>query len=92
MKKTLLAVAAALVLAAAVMVPLNVPARPAGAPSPAAQRGERYPEIRAAIRHLEQARDALQNAAHDFKGHRVKALEHTNHALEECQKALEAGE
>jgi len=84
MKKTLLAVAAALALAAAVMLPLNVPARPAGSPSPAAQKGERHPEIRAAIRHLEQARDNLQKGAHDFGGHRVKALEHTNQALEEC--------
>lgn len=89
MKKTLLAVAATLALAAAVILPLNVPARPTGAPSPAAQREERHPEIRAAIRHLEQARDNLQRAAHDFGGHRVKALEHTNQALEECQKALE---
>lgn len=95
MKKTLLAVAATLALAAAVMLPLNVPARPAGAPSPAAQereRGERHPEIRAAIRHLEQAKEALENAKHDFKGHRARALEHTNQALEECHKALEAGE
>ncbi len=92
MKKTLLAVAVALALAFTVILPMNTPARATGAPSPAAQGGERHPEIRAAIRHLEQARDNLQRAAHDFHGHRAKALEHTNHAIEECQKALEAGE
>ena len=91
MRKTLLAIGATLALAAAVILPLNVPARPAGAPSPAAQRGEeRHPEIRAAMRHLEQAKEALEKSQHDFKGHRVKALEHTNQALEECRKALEA--
>jgi hypothetical protein len=67
-------------------------AAPAAAPAPVAapvpQRSERHPEIRAAIRNLEEARGNLQAAAHDFGGHRVKALEHTNKAIEECREAL----
>jgi hypothetical protein len=67
-------------------------AAPAAAPAPVAapvpQRPERHPEIRAAIRNLEEARGHLQAAAHDFGGHRVKALEHTNKAIEECREAL----
>jgi hypothetical protein len=85
MKKTLLALATVVVLAAAMLFTLNMPAR-AGAPP------EKHPEIRAAIKHLEMAKDNLQKAAHDFGGHRVKALEHTNQALEECHKALESDE
>ncbi len=67
-------------------------AAPAAAPvvvaAPAPQRQERHPEIHAAIRNLEEARSHLEAAAHDFGGHRVKAIEHTNKALEECREAL----
>jgi hypothetical protein len=49
---------------------------------------ERHPEIQAAIRHLREAKMNLEHAAHDFGGHRVKALEHVNQALEECNDAL----
>jgi hypothetical protein len=69
-----------------------VAAGPAAAPQPAAQAMKGmggHPEIHAAIRHLEQAKAALEKAAHDFGGHRVKALEAVNHALEECHAALE---
>ena len=55
-------------------------------PSPAA---ERHPQIRAAIRALEAAKDHLQHAAHDFGGHRVEAIEAIDNAhrqLEECLK------
>ena len=47
-----------------------------------------HPRIRAARRHLEEARMELQNAAHDYRGHRARALEHVNHAIEECDKAM----
>ena len=50
---------------------------------------EQHPEIRDAIRALENARNHLQKAAHDFGGHRAKALEHVNQALEECRQALQ---
>jgi len=83
MKKTLLAFVAGLALALAIVLPMKMSA--GGPPA-------KHPEIEAAIRHLEQARDNLQKAAHEFGGHRVKALEHTNQALDECHKALEAAE
>jgi hypothetical protein len=49
---------------------------------------EKHPEIEAAIHHLRQAKQNLEHAAHDFGGHRAKALEHVNRALEECNQAL----
>lgn len=53
--------------------------------SPAA--GERHPQIRAAMRSLENAKDHLQHAAHDFGGHRVeaiRAIDEAHHQLELC--------
>jgi F0F1-type ATP synthase membrane subunit b/b' len=74
---------------------LNTP--PSAAPSfsfenaayvaPAAE--ERHPNIRAAIDALEHAKTDLQNAAHDYHGHRVEALEAVNHALEQLRLALD---
>lgn len=52
------------------------------------EKMERHPEIHAAIRHLREAKMNLEKANHDFGGHRVKALEHVNEALEECERAL----
>lgn len=53
--------------------------------SPAA--GERHPQIRAAMRALENAKSHLEHAAHDFGGHRVeaiKAVDEAHHQLELC--------
>ena len=52
------------------------------------EKMERHPEIVAAIEHLREAKRNLESARHDFGGHRVKALEHVNEALEECNQAL----
>ena len=49
---------------------------------------ERHPLIRKALIALQAARGELQHAAHDFKGHRVEALEATNNAIEQLQRAL----
>jgi hypothetical protein len=59
------------------------------APSPAPQY--HHPRIEAAIRHLEEAKHALEATPAEFHGHRLKAIEHVNRALEECHKALETG-
>jgi len=48
-----------------------------------------HPRIRAAQEHLEAARHELADAAHDYKGHRAKAIEHVDKALEECHRAME---
>jgi hypothetical protein len=51
-------------------------------------RGEAHPLIRRAVTALQGAKTALQNAAHDYCGHRVEALEATNAALTQLQQAL----
>ena len=58
---------------------------------PAASKagGEVHPLIRRAVAALEGARTDLQNAAHDYCGHRVEALEATNTALNQLQQALQ---
>lgn len=74
--------------------PASTPTSPATTPPTQEHHhrhhGERHPEISRAIRHLKEARYNLQRGAHDFAGHRVKALELTNQALQECQQALKA--
>ncbi len=49
---------------------------------------ERHPLIRRAQSALQSARTDLQNAAHDYCGHRVAALEATNTALSQLHQAL----
>jgi flagellin-specific chaperone FliS len=49
---------------------------------------EQHPAIEAAVKHLREAKNALEHANHDFGGHRVKAIEHVNQALAECEQAL----
>ncbi|HLJ55868.1 MAG TPA: hypothetical protein VKT77_12590 [Chthonomonadaceae bacterium] len=56
---------------------------------PMAQR-ERHPEMRAALQALRNAKGRLESAAHDYEGHRVKALEHTNAAIREVELALKS--
>jgi hypothetical protein len=48
----------------------------------------KHPEMAAAIQHLREAKSNLEHAAHDFGGHRAKALEHVNQALAECNEAM----
>lgn len=48
---------------------------------------EEHPQIRAAMRALENAKDHLEHAAHDFGGHRVeaiRAIDEAHHQLEIC--------
>jgi len=54
------------------------------------RRGERHPEIRRALRNLQQAKENLQRAAHDFSGHREQALDLVQRAIDQCQQALQA--
>ncbi|HEX5179993.1 MAG TPA: hypothetical protein VFW04_11735 [Gemmatimonadaceae bacterium] len=49
---------------------------------------ERHPAINAAVDALVKARFDLQHAAHDFGGHRVKALEATDAALQQLKICL----
>ncbi len=50
---------------------------------------ERHPEIRAAQRLLAQAKGRLEHAAHDFQGHRVKAIQDIDEAQEQLRAALD---
>jgi hypothetical protein len=57
--------------------------------SPASPAQGRHPEIRAAIQAIDNARNHLQHAAHDFGGHRVdaiRALDEAQHQLQVCMQ------
>ena len=94
MKKTLTAWISTMALVGSLTIPVvAAPAHnspPAQAGQQGARRAERHPEIRQAMRALQRAKQELQEGAHDFNGHRAKALELTNQALEECRAALQA--
>lgn len=49
---------------------------------------DRQPLMRDALQNLKQAETALQNAAHDKGGHRVKALELTRAAIVQVEKGI----
>ncbi|MBV9850991.1 MAG: hypothetical protein JO250_15075 [Armatimonadetes bacterium] len=67
----------------------QVPTPPVTTPNnPGKHRGERHPELRRALRNLNQAKNNLQNAAHDFQGHREQALDLVNKAIDQVQQAL----
>ena len=62
----------------------------AGVSAPAlAAPKERHPRIRAAIRELREAKKELEEADHDFGGHRVEAIKAVDVAMKQLEKALE---
>jgi hypothetical protein len=65
------------------------PVAPPPAPVAATSYPEPHPEINAAIRALERAKLHLQQAAHDFGGHRVEAIRAIDRALEQLKLALQ---
>jgi len=71
--------------AAAAASPAATAAAAAASPEP-----QRFPHMAAAVRHLEQAKQELDAAEPVFHGHREKAIELVNHALEECHKGMES--
>lgn len=58
-----------------------IAAAPALAPTPTPA----HPEIHEALEAMRNAKHHLESAAHDFDGHRVKALEHLNQAIHEAE-------
>ncbi|MDE1920586.1 MAG: hypothetical protein KGJ09_06085 [Candidatus Omnitrophica bacterium] len=52
------------------------------------KRHERHPEIMRAARKLRFAKRDLERAAHDFGGHRVKAIAAIDEALRELHEAM----
>lgn len=57
--------------------------------APASAEEERHPEIKRAIHALEVAREHLKHASHDFGGHREKALEACDRAIEQLHAAID---
>jgi hypothetical protein len=72
------------IMSLAVMLTLLLTLSPV---SPA--QGERHPEIRAAIHALENAKRHLEEAAHDFGGHKADALRATDEAIHQLQVCME---
>ena len=72
----------------------GVSAQPPASPSapPAGRMGrmgrEKHPELRAALRALQNAKSRLQKSDRDFDGHRAKAAEHTEEAIREVELAI----
>lgn len=59
-----------------------VPAAPAVAPAPVPPP---HPHIHEALEAMRNAKHHLESAAHDFEGHRVKAIEHLDQAIHEAE-------
>lgn len=81
MRRICLSLSSLLILSVALLVP-----------APSTAGGEGHPLIKRALNALQGARTDLQNAAHDYCGHRVEALEATNAAIGQLQKALDCAE
>lgn len=54
-----------------------------------AERRERHPHIRGAIKELQEAKRELQTASHDFGGHREDAVKACDEAIHQLQLALQ---
>jgi hypothetical protein len=59
------------------------------APEPGGGRGEPHPNIYRAVNALGAAEGDLQNAAHDYCGHRVAALQAVQNALAQLKAAVQ---
>lgn len=53
------------------------------------ERREHHPHIRGAIRELQEAKNELQHADHDFNGHRADALKACDEAIQQLRLALQ---
>jgi hypothetical protein len=62
---------------------------PAHPTKPAVRVAEPHPQISAALRSLERAKDHLQKAAHDFGGHRVEAIQAIDAAIAQLRVCLQ---
>jgi tetratricopeptide (TPR) repeat protein len=60
------------------------------APASHAAEGPKYPHMHHALYELAESRKELKEAAHDFGGHREKALKDVDEAIVQMEKALEA--
>lgn len=51
---------------------------------------EQHPDLQAALQRLRQARYELSHASHDFSGYRERALQETDRAISDTQRALQS--
>lgn len=91
--KRIATVLALVAFAAALSFPVATSAEPGPAPAKAPAVTAPvppmpHPEIDDAIGLLNRAQDRLHHAAHDFGGHRDKAIDHISKALDELREAL----
>jgi hypothetical protein len=70
-------------------VPAEAPVAPAAATMKPAHHMMHNPEIHKAIRKLRGAKEDLEKAAHDFGGHKAKAIAAINGAIAELQAAID---
>ncbi len=101
MQKSIAAVLGMLLLVTMVGLPGGVlaqaPPQVPGASNPAnpaaagARKGERHPEMRAAINHLERIKSLLEHrAAHDFGGHKKAAIGYIDQAIAELRAGIQS--
>ena len=80
-----------LLITATLLLTLAFPAAAAGPKAPpvpvpvAAAMPERHPHIDEALESMRAAKHHLQEAEHDFNGHRGKAIEHLDRAIREAE-------
>lgn len=84
MKVRIVTVFAGLIVALGLTLASGIPAA-----SPSSAVPARCPNIHHAVEALQSAKGDLERAGHDFCGHKVEAIEATNHALEQLRKAEE---
>jgi len=90
MKKKIFAAIAAMALAGTMTttVPAMAQGGAGGGKHEMGEGRERHPEIQAAIRSLERAKKHMQEANHDFGGHREDALKACDEAIKQLHEAL----
>jgi hypothetical protein len=92
--KTLISFFSMLALVAVFTVPAHaqMPTPPIGATQPGKHAGKGHPEIHHAMHKLQGAKNDLEHAAHDYQGHRTKAVQDIDAAMSELQQALSVPE
>ena len=55
---------------------------------PAQDKGEKHPHMQAALKQLGQVERQLERAAHDYGGHRAKALQLVKQAEQEIKEGI----
>jgi hypothetical protein len=89
MNRKLTVIVSTLAIAAAAAVIIPAMTTQAQTTPPPTGQVEHHPRIRAAIRALTGAKIELQNAPHDFGGHRQAALDECDKAIAQLKVALQ---